>query len=622
MLFSITAGLDLTAYAQTLTGSCGENVTYTLDTDSGLLTISGTGPMTDYSSLSSVPWYSNRSSVKTVEIEYGVTSTGDCAFEHCYRLTSVTIGSSVTSIGNRAFYDCDSLTSVTIPDSVTSIGWYAFENCSSLTSITIPDSVTSIGSYAFYNCSSLASVTVSDTCWNKLQIESGNDDLIWAKYGSTITEILSDEVYFDYNENEFEKITNSLLLQKINKKLSSHGITINTNTNTVTINGKVYETSSYVISPRAFYAPYYGIDGRLTIFEHEIAVPIHYKNSDDYNKNDEQYIKNLAISSPKYYEVEFDYLNKNNIWENFFETVNSYYENLINDASVEIKSSSGAGGAEGGLNLSTFESGTVICIFKNGVFYDSRIMGKEIEVPVINVPDTIPESEINSYVINLIEETYPKENRSVSDIIEGTKGFGVDIPDGYTVVFEYVHENGEHDYYESYIIIKKPNSNPPMQNPQDNTSQTTQPAQPQDNTPADTQQGVQSTQSTQDVSVTTQQPNTQPISQVNETTTAAPATTAKKPKSTSIKKLTKGKKSFKITFKKVTGISGYQVQCATDKKFKKNKKTVTVKKSKTSTTVKKLKAGKKYYVRVRTYKTVKGKKVYSTWSKVKTVNTK
>ena len=107
-------------------------------------------------------------------------------------------------------------------------------------------------------------------------------------------------------------------------------------------------------------------------------------------------------------------------------------------------------------------------------------------------------------------------------------------------------------------------------------------------------------------------------------TTAAPTTA--KPKATSIKKLTKGKKSFKATWKKISGVSGYQVQYATDKKFKKNKKTVTIKKNKTSTTVKKLKANKKYYVRVRSYKNTKingkTKKVYSSWSKVKSVKTK
>lgn len=100
----------------------------------------------------------------------------------------------------------------------------------------------------------------------------------------------------------------------------------------------------------------------------------------------------------------------------------------------------------------------------------------------------------------------------------------------------------------------------------------------------------------------------------------------KKPKSTSIKKLTKGKKQFKVTWKKASSISGYQIQYSTDKKFKKNNKAVTAKKSSTSATIKKLKSKKTYYVRVRTYKTVKinGKvtKAYSSWNKVKSVKTK
>ena len=82
-------------------------------------------------------------------------------------------------------------------------------------------------------------------------------------------------------------------------------------------------------------------------------------------------------------------------------------------------------------------------------------------------------------------------------------------------------------------------------------------------------------------------------------------------------------KQILLKYKKVSGVKGYQVQVATDKKFKKNKKTVTIKKQKTTkTTVKKLKAKKKYYVRVRTFKTVNGKKVYSSWSSVKRVKTK
>ena len=105
-----------------------------------------------------------------------------------------------------------------------------------------------------------------------------------------------------------------------------------------------------------------------------------------------------------------------------------------------------------------------------------------------------------------------------------------------------------------------------------------------------------------------------------ESTTSAQV---QKPNKTSVKKLKAKKGSVELTWSKTKGVKGYEIQLATDKKFKKNKKTATVKKQKTTkTTVKKLKAKKKYYVRVRTYKIVNGKKVYSAWSKVKSVKTK
>ena len=162
MLLSLTAGLDFSAYADTLTtGKCGENVTYSFDSDTGTLTISGTGDMYDYYSSKESVFYNN-GKIKAVIIEKGVTSIGDSAFRECTSLTSITISDSVTSIGWLAFYNCTSLTSVTIPDSVTSIGYSAFWNCTSLTSVTIPDSVTSIDDYAFVNCESLISINVEE----------------------------------------------------------------------------------------------------------------------------------------------------------------------------------------------------------------------------------------------------------------------------------------------------------------------------------------------------------------------------------------------------------------------------------------------------------------------------
>lgn len=102
--------------------------------------------------------------------------------------------------------------------------------------------------------------------------------------------------------------------------------------------------------------------------------------------------------------------------------------------------------------------------------------------------------------------------------------------------------------------------------------------------------------------------------------TAKPQLTT--PAKTKVQKISTGKKSITAQWKKVAGVSAYQVQIATNKKFSKNKKTFKVSKKSTKVKIKKLKAKKVYYLRVRSYKKVNGKKVYSKWSTVRKVKTK
>ena len=141
-------------------GKCGNNLTWELN-DEGVLTISGTGEMEDYwTSRRPAPWYYYLNLITSVNIEYGVTTIGECAFDDCGNITSIKIPDSVTSIGEYAFNECRNLVDIHIPQSVEIIGHSAFEKCSSLKEITIPEGVTVIESYLFMGCGNLSKVNL------------------------------------------------------------------------------------------------------------------------------------------------------------------------------------------------------------------------------------------------------------------------------------------------------------------------------------------------------------------------------------------------------------------------------------------------------------------------------
>ena len=97
-------------------GTCGENLTWTLDGE-GTLRIAGEGAMENYGKSGNAPWYKNRDSIKTVVIEQGVTRIGSYAFWLQYgNIARITIPDSVASIGNNAFTECTGLTDVSITD--------------------------------------------------------------------------------------------------------------------------------------------------------------------------------------------------------------------------------------------------------------------------------------------------------------------------------------------------------------------------------------------------------------------------------------------------------------------------------------------------------------------------
>ena len=112
-------------------GDCGQilsDVHWSLNTETGVMTISGSGAMVNTWSLNTVPWAAYKDSITSVEVNSGVTSIGQYAFAQCPYLQSVSLPEGLTAIRSYVFRECSSLTSITIPNSVTLIGTEAFRS--------------------------------------------------------------------------------------------------------------------------------------------------------------------------------------------------------------------------------------------------------------------------------------------------------------------------------------------------------------------------------------------------------------------------------------------------------------------------------------------------------------
>ena len=142
--------------ADPTSGTCGDNLTWTYDTSTATLTISGTGPMYSYDTAydyDDMPWKPYSQSIRNLMFNSGITTIGAYAFASCTSLKNVSFSNSIKEISYSAFDGCTSLTSITIPESVTILGSYVFFNCSNLTNITLSDGLMHIGADLLRNTS-------------------------------------------------------------------------------------------------------------------------------------------------------------------------------------------------------------------------------------------------------------------------------------------------------------------------------------------------------------------------------------------------------------------------------------------------------------------------------------
>lgn len=139
---------------------CGDNLTWSLK--DGVLTISGSGAMTEYAAHADVPWYDDRANITKIIFEGNVTTIGNNAFRGL-AITEVSLPSTIYAIGKHSFREYASLTEITIPGKVAALNDSVFLGCTNLKHVTLEEGIASLTARVFANCTSLEHVVLPST---------------------------------------------------------------------------------------------------------------------------------------------------------------------------------------------------------------------------------------------------------------------------------------------------------------------------------------------------------------------------------------------------------------------------------------------------------------------------
>ena len=577
----------------------------------------------------------------------GITIISENAFASCTSLTSVTIPNSVTTIDQDAFQCCESLTSITIPNSVTNINHAAFWGCENLISITIPNSVTNIGVSVFRECRSLTNVTISNSitsisyetfmgCSNLTDITLPNNitsigDKAF-QYCNNLTNIkLSNHItnIGDYAFEYCKKLTNITLPKSVTSIAKSVFLSCKNLTD-------IYYTGSANDWAKI------KVDDSNTELEN---ITIHY----NYDPNHKHSYTSSITKQPTC-TAEGVRTFKCSCGDTYTETIPAKGHTAVTDKAVPATCTTD--GKTAGSHCSVcgkvIKAQTVIKAtghkssnwivdkpaaigVKGSKHKECTVCGKVLETAEI---PALSKQNISSATVTLSKSTYVYDGKAKKPSVTVKLG-GKTLKNGtdYTVSYSNnvkagtatVKITGKGDYTGS--VTKNFNiKNDFKQATITGISNKTY------NGKSQTQKitvkfGGKTLKNGTDYTVSysnNKKIGTASMKIVGKGDYAGTIGKTFKisPVKMSISKLRAKSKAFKASWAKNDQATGYEIQYSTNSKFKSAKKVAITKKTTTAKTITKLKASKKYYVRMRIYTTVNGKKYYGAWSAVKTVTTK
>ncbi len=154
-------GTEITDTEETEDGVLYQGISYTVTLAEGVLRVSGTGAMEDYSKLEDIPWYAAATEATSIVVEEGITEIGKLNFYDFTKVTSVSLPSTLSRIGVAALAGLGKVTQITIPEGVTKMEDYSLERMG-ISVLHIPASVEEYSTLSVCLCSSLEEYTVEE----------------------------------------------------------------------------------------------------------------------------------------------------------------------------------------------------------------------------------------------------------------------------------------------------------------------------------------------------------------------------------------------------------------------------------------------------------------------------
>lgn len=550
---------------ETASGNFGDDNSWhwVLD-DSGTLTITGTGAMPNFETLSSVPWIKKEEDIKKAVIGEGVTSIGDNVFNGWTgysNLVSVEMPHSITNIGKKAFYGCKNLKMTELSTGVTVIGDWAFYNCKSIGLTELPAGVTVIGDLAFANCTSLGLT----------ELPAG-------------ISIIGSAAFIDCTNLALTRLPNGITYIK---GLAFSGCT--------SLKRLAFPDSLISIGNAAF-------EGCTGLESLEFPGSLNAIGGNAFfgctSLNEVTFTGSIAPELEGSVFNKCDALTAIHVPEGAvgYNGTNWPIDKVVQPVSYSVTIQAGEGGTAS----------------------PSHSLAKEgMEVTLTAVPDSgwhFKEWQIISGGVTISggSFTMPAENVTLKAVFEKDSEPTPAEPqepetETQTPEQTIINLNSGNVKLSKTRVTYNGKAQKPGVSVKDNQGKKVSAA-----------------------NYTVNYKDNKKVGQASVTVTFKGnyRGTVKKtfqivPKGTSISKLKAGKRGFTVKWKKQKKeTSGYEIQYSTSNKFKSAKKIGNIKIQTTSKNISKLKAKKKYYVRIRTFKKVKGKKYYSEWSKAKSVLTK